>query len=158
MKTPRHISLLSIFTTDRLTHAASTADLTMSKTFNLLHLLQAPPVQPNPERLVPFHILIADHLKPAMTPLLHPIGHISFDLLAGFNAFNNHLIKQLGAAPVFDLFPARTGQLDEAQLKEVKCVAFKPEVVREGVRGNEQSDGSFCALLASQGVYCNQVL
>lgn len=105
----------------------------MSKTFNLLHLLQAPPVQPNPERLVPFHILIADHLKPAMTPLLHPIGHISFDLLAGFNAFNNHLIKQLGAAPVFDLFPARTGQLDEAQLKEVKCVAFKPEVVREGV-------------------------
>lgn len=104
----------------------------MSKTFNLLHLLQAPSAPANPEPLVPFHMLIADHLKPAMTPPLHPIGHISPDLLAGFNAFNHHLIKQLGTAPVFDLFPARSGRLDGAQLKEVKCVAFKPEVVRDG--------------------------
>lgn len=103
-------------------------------TFNLLPLLAAPPAasEAQPQDFIPFHILIADHLAPALSPPLLPVGHLTPQLLAEVHAFNMHLVHDMQDRQAFDLYPMRSGNLAQVNLRDVKCVAFREDVVKEG--------------------------
>jgi hypothetical protein len=43
-----------------------------------------------------------------------------------------HLAYDLGTGPAFELYPVRTGKMADVNLRDVKTVAFRPEVVQGG--------------------------